>query len=122
VALAEAHIAPAVAPDTLVALAEAAHRLAAGACIVPVLVLAAGRLAGLGPLQPPGRFVRHSQRARWFRSSCKIFGPEGTVCHKKGKTLRISYPKKACSGGFLENITPQQQCKDNPIWMKDFNP
>lgn len=52
VALAEAHIEPAVV---------AAHRLLplAEARIVPALVLAAGRLAGLGPLRPPERFARH---------------------------------------------------------------
>jgi hypothetical protein len=79
VALAEAHIEPAEAAHTLAALVEA--------CTVPALVLAAGRLAGLGPLRPLERFARRPQLARWFRNSCKIFGPEGTVCHKKGKTL-----------------------------------
>jgi hypothetical protein len=79
VALAEAHTGPAlVAADRLLPLAEAR--------IVPALVLAAGQLAGLGPLRPPERFARHLQLARWFRNSCKIFGPERTVCHKKGKT------------------------------------
>ena len=53
VALAEAHIEPAVAAeaDRLLPLAEA-HT-------VPALVVAAGQLAGLGPLRPPERFARH---------------------------------------------------------------
>jgi hypothetical protein len=56
-AFAEAHIGLALpSADTLLALAEA-H-------IVPALVLAAGRLAGLGPLRPPERFARHPQLAR----------------------------------------------------------
>ena len=53
-ALAEAHIAPVVA----------AHRLEAGVCIVPALVLAAEQPAGPGALRPQGRLARHSQRAR----------------------------------------------------------
>jgi len=57
VALAEAHTGPAlVAADRLLPLAEAR--------IVPALVLAAGQLAGLGPLRPPGRFARHPQLPR----------------------------------------------------------
>ncbi len=67
------------AADTPVALAEA-H-------IAPALVPAAGQLAGLGPLRLPERFQRHPQLARTYRISCKNVGPEGTVCHKKGKTL-----------------------------------
>ncbi|MGD0480016.1 MAG: hypothetical protein ABSA42_07590 [Terracidiphilus sp.] len=56
-AVAEAHIGPAlVEADRLPSLAEA-H-------IVPAQVLAAGRLAGLGPLRPPERFARHPQLAR----------------------------------------------------------
>ena len=89
---------PVGAEDTLVALAEqrtgpavaAAHTVAAQvaeAHIVPALVLAAERLADLGRLRPPGRFARHSQLPMWLRISCKIFGPEGTLCHKRGKTL-----------------------------------
>jgi hypothetical protein len=57
VALAEAHTGPAVAAaDKLLPLAEAR--------IVPALVPAAGRLAGLVPLRPPGRFARHPQLPR----------------------------------------------------------
>jgi hypothetical protein len=85
------------AADTLVAFAEAdigsalaaADRLMplAEAHIVRALVLAAGRLAGLVPLRPPERVARHPQLARWLRTFCRIFGPEGTLCHKKDKTL-----------------------------------
>jgi hypothetical protein len=51
VALAEEHIGPVVAADKLLALAEARTE--------PALVMAAGRLAGPGPLQPPERLERH---------------------------------------------------------------
>jgi hypothetical protein len=63
VALAEAHIGPAVAEAHTVAALVAEDRALspAEAHIVPALVLAAGRLAGLGRLRPPGRFARHPQ-------------------------------------------------------------
>jgi hypothetical protein len=56
-ALAEARIGPGVpSADKQLSLTEA-HT-------VPALVLAAGRLAGLGPLLLPERFARHPQLAR----------------------------------------------------------
>ncbi|MGA3212065.1 MAG: hypothetical protein ABSD20_12235 [Terriglobales bacterium] len=77
------------AADTPAALAEAADTLVAlaEAHIAPALLLAAGRLAGLEPLRPPERSARHLRLAGLHRNPCKIFGPEETVCHKKGKTL-----------------------------------
>jgi hypothetical protein len=93
VALAEAHIAPALPWADKLQSSTEAHR-------PPELVPAAGRLAGLGPLPPPGRFQRHPQLARTYRISCKNVGPEGSVCHKKGKTFRFSYPEKGFSGDF----------------------
>ena len=54
------------AADTLVAWAEAADTLGAlaEAHIVLALVLAAGRVAGLGQPRPPERFARRPRLAR----------------------------------------------------------
>ena len=65
-ASAEAHIGTALlAAHTVLALPLADKLLwLTAAHIVPALVLAAGRLAGLGPLRPPERLARHPQLAR----------------------------------------------------------
>lgn len=54
-AVAEAHIGP--------ALVEADRLPSSGAHIGPAQVMAAGRLAGAGPLRPPERFAPHPQLA-----------------------------------------------------------
>jgi len=66
VVLAEAHIGPAAQAAHIVVALVAEDRLLplAEAHIVPALVRAAGRLAGLGRLRPPGRFPRHPQLPR----------------------------------------------------------
>ncbi len=100
VALAEAHIAPALA-----ALAEA-HIAPALAAAHTALVLAAGRLAGLGPLREPEQFARHPQLQGSHRNSCKICYPKRTVCHKRGKTLRLSDLETAFRGFSAKYHSP----------------
>ena len=99
VALAEAHIEPVVvAADRLLPVA-AVHT-------VPALALAVERLAGQGLLRPPERFARHPQFARSHRNSCKICYPKRTVCHKKGKTSRLSYLENAFRGFSAKYHSP----------------
>jgi hypothetical protein len=97
VASAEAHIGAAL--EAHIGLAVEAHiEPALEAHTVAAAGRLAGRLAGLGPLRPPERLARHPRVARWLRSSCKNVGPEGTLCHKKGKTCDSPILKKRPEG------------------------
>jgi hypothetical protein len=99
-ALAEAHIAPALAAP------EEAHIVQALAAVHTALVLAAGRLAELEPPRPPERFARRPRLAWLHRNSCRICYPKRTVCHKRGKTLRLSDLETAFRGFSAKYHSP----------------
>jgi hypothetical protein len=71
-------------------------------------------------LAPGERIARCPQLARQFRTSCKIFGPERTLCRTKGKTLQISYREERLSRNLCKVTFPQAKSKAIPVCDGDF--